>query len=67
MNEELEKFEKRIEDDKNLKLLVDFDRIDLEPVKNQMEIPVIKYKKVNILKKKEVDLSKKKNKNNSIF
>lgn len=65
-DEESEKIERQIESEKNLKMIVDFEfgNIDLE--KNQMEIPVIKYKRPKNLKKKEINLKEKPDKN-SLF
>ena len=70
MNEEQEKFDERFERPNNLKLLVDFESLESsekEVIKNQMEIPIIKYKKKNILKIEEVDLRKKNKNQNSLF
>lgn len=69
INEEQEKFDKQLEEQKNLKLMIDFELTqDLEVKKNQMEIPVIKYKTKKVLKKEEVDLKNKNKKNsNSLF
>lgn len=69
INEEQEKFDKKLEEQKNLKMMIDFELTsDLELKKNQMEIPVIKYKTKKVLKKEEIDLKKKDKKNtNSLF
>lgn len=68
INEEQDKFDELSEKPHDIKLLVDFDPLNKEMVRNQMEIPVIKYKKKNILRKEDVDLRKNKNKNqNSLF
>ena len=67
INEEQEKFDERFERPCDMKLIVDFEASEKEVIKNQMEIPVIKYKKKQILKKEEVDLRKKNKNQNSIF
>ena len=68
INEEQEKFDELSDKPHDIKLLVDFNPLNKEMVKNQMEIPVIKYKKKNILKKEDIDLRGNKNKNqNSLF
>jgi hypothetical protein len=70
INEEQEKFDERFDKPHDIKLLVDFNPLNNEMVKNQMEIPVIKYKKKTILKKEEIDLRGNRNRNtnqNSIF
>jgi len=65
--EEQDKFDARIEEPKNLRLMVDFESAKLEAPINQMSIPVIKYKTKKVLSKKEVDLKKKSKNNNSLF
>jgi hypothetical protein len=67
IREEQENFENRIEDSKNLKLIVDFESTEIDVPENQMEIPVIKYKKKKILNKQEIDLKKKNKTSNSLF
>ena len=67
INEEQDKFDARVEEPKDLKLFVDFDSIIVEAPKNQMEIPVIKYKTKKILKQSITDLKKKTNNENSLF
>lgn len=71
MESELEKFQESVEiSESNLKLIVDFESTKLEPVKNQMEIEGIKYKKTQIKKGEIVDLrkkNKKKNNDNTLF
>jgi len=67
IREEQENFEDRIEDPKNLKLIVDFESTEMDVPENQMEIPVIKYKQKKILNKQEVDLKKKNKPTNSLF
>jgi hypothetical protein len=67
MNDELDKFEKRKDSEKNLKLLIDFESSKYDVKQNQMEIPVIKYKGSKKLKQREVDLRKKSKDKNSLF
>jgi hypothetical protein len=67
IHEEQEKFEDRIEEPKNLKLIVDFESTELDTPKNQMEIPDIKYKQIRKLSKKEVDLKNKQKPSNNLF
>jgi hypothetical protein len=68
INEEQDKFDELSDKPHDIKLLVDFNPLNKEMVKNQMEIPVIKYKKKNILKKEDIDLRGNKGKNqNSLF
>jgi hypothetical protein len=71
MESELEKFQESAEiSESNLKLIVDFESTKLEPIKNQMEIEGIKYKKAQIKKGGTLDLSKKnkkKNNDNTLF
>ena len=67
IREEQENFENRIEDSKNLKLIVDFESTEIDVPENQMEIPVIKYKQKKILNKQEIDLKKKNKTSNSLF
>jgi hypothetical protein len=67
IQEEQEKFHDRIEDSKNLKLIVDFESTNMDAPENQMEIPVIKYKQKKILNKQEIDLKKKNKPSNSLF
>lgn len=71
MESELEKFQESFElSESNLKLIVDFESTKLEPVKNQMEIEGIKYKKTQIKKGEVLDLRKKnkrKNNDNTLF
>jgi hypothetical protein len=68
INEEQDKFDELSSKPHDIKLLVDFNPSNKEMVKNQMEIPVIKYKKKNILKKEDIDLRGNKGKNqNSLF
>jgi len=67
MNDELDKFERRKDSEKNLKLLIDFESSKYDVKQNQMEIPVIKYKGSKKLKQREVDLRKKSKDKNSLF
>ena len=67
MNDELDKFQRRKDSEKNLKLLVDFESSKYDVKQNQMEIPVIKYKGSKKLKQREVDLRKKSKDKNSLF
>ena len=68
INEEQEKFDELSNKPHDIKLLVDFNPLNKDMVKNQMEIPVIKYKKKNILKREDIDLRGNKSKNqNSLF
>ena len=67
MTDELDKFEKRKDSEKNLKLLIDFESSKYDVKKNQMEIPVIKYKGSKKLKQREIDLKKKSKDKNSLF
>lgn len=67
--EEQDKFDKRQEGPKDLKLLVDFKQLDVEFTGKQMELGSIKYKnkKVNRDLKKEIINFKKKPKGNTLF
>ena len=67
--EEQDKFDKRQEGPKDLKLLVDFKQLDVEFSGKQMELGSIKYKnkKVNKVLKKEIIDFKKKPKGNTLF
>lgn len=67
--EEQDKFDKRQEGPKDLKLLVDFKQLDVEFSGKQMELGSIKYKnkKVNRDLKKEIINFKKKPKGNTLF
>ena len=68
IREEQDKFDQRIEEPKNLKLIVDFESTDIDVPENQMEIPVIKYKQKRILKKnEEVDLRNRKKVSKDLF
>lgn len=67
MNEEQEKFDNRAEEKKNLKLIVDFESTEIDMPKNQMEIPVIKYKQKRKISVKEIDLKKKDKSSNTLF
>jgi hypothetical protein len=68
MESELEKFHERLDKTgANLKLILDFESSNLEPVKNQMEIDGIKYKTVKNNKSETVDLRKRPKNNNSLF
>lgn len=64
---EQDKFDARINEPKDLKLFVDFDSIDVEAPKNQMEIPVIKYKTKKVLKQSITDLKQKTKPEISLF
>jgi hypothetical protein len=68
--EEQDKFDQRQEGPKDLKLLLDFGKLDAEFSGKQMELGSIKYKskKVNRnLKKEIIDFKKKPKGNNSLF
>jgi hypothetical protein len=67
--EEQDKFDKRQEGPKDLKLLIDFKQLDVEFTGKQMELGSIKYKnkKVNRDLKKEIISFKKKPKGNTLF
>ena len=67
--EEQDKFDKRQEGPKDLKLLVDFKQLDVEFSGKQMELGSIKYKnkKVNRNLKKEIIDFRKKPKGNTLF
>ena len=67
IEDEQDKFDARIEEPKDLKLIIDFESIQIEAPKNQMEIPVIKYKTKKILKQSVVDIKNKIKNENSLF
>jgi len=67
IDSELEEFNRRSEKSKDLKFIIDFDLSKISYAKNQMDIPVIKYKKKKSLKGSVVDLKKRKPKNNELF
>lgn len=67
MEDEKDKFDSRIEEPKNLKLIVDFESTDLNLPEKHMEIPVIKYKTKKIYKIEEVDLKRKSKSKNDLF
>lgn len=64
---EQDKFDARINEPKDLKLFIDFESIDIEAPKNQMEIPVIKYKTKKLLKQSITDLKQKTKPEISLF
>ena len=66
-DEEQDKFDARVEEPKDLKVFVDFESIVVEAPKNQMEIPVIKYKTKKVLKQSVIDLKKKNKNENALF
>ena len=67
--EEQDKFDKRQESPKDLKLIIDFSKLAAEFSGKQMELGSIKYKnkKVNKVLKKEIIDFKKKPKGNTLF
>lgn len=67
--EEQDKFDKRQESPKDLKLIIDFSKLAAEFSGKQMELGSIKYKnkKVNRDLKKEIINFKKKPKGNTLF
>ncbi len=67
INEELENFENRSDIPRDLRLLVDFNSLDISYERNQMEIPVIKYKKKKTLRGSIVDLKRRKPNSNNLF
>jgi hypothetical protein len=67
-DEQMDKFDNdETEEEKNLKLIIDFDSSNLSLPKKQMEIENIEYKRRKKIAVKEVDLRKKKKPNNSMF
>lgn len=67
INEELENFENQSNIPRDLRLFVDFDSLNISYERNQMEIPIIKYKRKKILRGSTVDLGKRKSNSNNLF
>ncbi len=67
-NQQMEAFDEREpKEEKNLKLIVDFESTDIQPIKKQIEIGNIEYKRIKKKVVKEVDLTKKSQKTDSLF
>ncbi len=68
MNEELDKFEKRIAEPGTGKLIIDFSTLEMKVESKQIEIGSIKYKKPKKkLEKKVVDLKSRKSSTQNLF
>jgi hypothetical protein len=68
MNEELDKFEKRIQDPSIGKVPIDFKQVDIEFNGKQIDLGSIKYKKKKRkLQKEVIDLKPKKSASQNLF